>query len=267
MMIKRLSLPFVAMAFLMGGCGGGKDAPSTDTSTKSAPAAKTSSSKRVAFPKDQASATISGTVSFDGPAPKAKRIKIQGDAVCEGAHSGGMTTSQSLLVDKNTKAIQNVFVYIKKGTEGWDFPTPSNAVTVDQKGCMYNPHVFGVMAGQSVSIKSSDATTHNVHFVGKMNAEFNMTQKQGQIDLKSFSRQEVMAKLKCDIHAWMGAYVGILYHPFYQVTESNGSFSLGKLPAGEYVVEAWHETLGTQTQTVSLGAGKTENIIFKFSKS
>ena len=132
---------------------------------------------------------------------------------------------------------------------------------------MYTPHVLGVMADQPVEIKSSDATTHNVHFIGKMNGEFNMTQKQGQKDLKTFKRQEVMARFKCDIHSWMGAYVGILYHPFYGVTGSDGSFSLGKLPAGEYIVEAWHESLGTQTQTVTLGDGESKNLEFSFSKS
>lgn len=266
MIRKRLLIPALSLAFLMTGCGGDDEAPMADKSKDGAAPAKTSS-KRVAFPAAMAKSEISGTVTFKGKYRRPRKMKIEGDAVCEGAHTGGMAINETLLVDKATMGIKNVFVYIKKGAEGWDFPTPSKPVVVNQKGCMYSPHVLGVMAGQAVEIKSADATTHNVHFIGKMNAEFNMTQKQGQTDSKTFSREEIMARFKCDIHSWMGAYVGILYHPFYGVTNTQGGFTLDKLPAGEYVIEAWHEKLGTVSQTVTLGDGESKNLSFNFSKS
>jgi len=271
-MKTRISISIVLMTCLaLAGCGSGDsgagksgsgDSASASTGSGDKGAAK--SSERMAFPKDKATATIKGKVVFDGDPPKVAKVRIQGDAYCEGAHSTP-PDDESLLVSAD-KSIKNVFVYVKKGVDKYEFPTPSEPVVLNQVGCAYVPHIMGIMAGQKFNVMSSDATTHNVHFVGKSNREFNHTQKEGQKDVEEFAREEVMARIKCDIHSWMGAYVGVLYHPFYSVTGDQGMFSLGKLPPGEYEIEAWHEKLKTKTQKVTVGDGETKEITFTFGK-
>jgi plastocyanin len=214
------------------------------------------------FPKDRATSAIKGKVLFDGTPPQPKKLRIQGDEYCE-QHAGAVA-SESLLVGEGG-AIKNVFVYVKKGADQWAYEIPAEPVTVTQKGCVYTPHVAGILAGQKMKVTSDDDTTHNVHFVGQKNREWNLTQRKGQVEEKDFKRAEVGSSyLKCDIHSWMKCYVGIFYHPFFQVTGGDGAFSLGKLPPGTYEVEAWHEELGTQTQTVTLGEGEAKELTFSF---
>jgi hypothetical protein len=138
-------------------------------------------------------------------------------------------------------------------------------VTLDQKGCQYRPHVFGVQVGQNIDIVNSDATMHNVHALPNTNQEFNFGQPiQKQKDTKFFTAREVMVRFKCDIHGWMSAYAGVLEHPYFAVTAPSGSFELKNVPAGTYTVEAWHEKLGTQTQSVTLGDRESREITFTF---
>ena len=73
-----------------------------------------------------------------------------------------------------------------------------------------------------------------------------------------------MVPFKCDVHPWMFAWVGVVDHPFFAVTGADGSFSLEGLPPGTYTIEAWHESLGAQTQTVTIGEQETGDITFLF---
>lgn len=249
------------------GCGGGGDAGPKDkksSSKKSDKKGDKKKKKREAFPSDKATATVSGSVMFEGDKPTRKKLLIQGDDYCVAQHPSAPLKEDMIIADDGS--MENVFVYIKRGADKWEFDTPSDPVKVTQKGCVYIPHVFGIMAGQPLEVTSGDNTTHNVHFVGEKNDEFNLTQKMNQTDTKNFARQEVMAKLKCDIHSWMEAHVGILYHPFFAVTGTDGKFELPKLPAGKYQVEAWHEKLGTKTETIEITDGENKTVEFKFSK-
>jgi plastocyanin len=162
-------------------------------------------------------------------------------------------------------ALQNVFIYVKDGLGNLRFPVPSTPAVLDQKGCRYVPHVLGVQVGQPVEIVNSDPTLHNVHAVPATNQEFNTGQPiQGMKHMHTFSTTEVMVPFKCDVHGWMRAYIGVLDHPFYAVTGADGSFTLKGLPPGTYTVEAWHESLGTQTQSVTIGASERKDVGFIF---
>ena len=254
--LLKLSLTSaLAVTVFLCGCGGG-----AQTSENSL--VPTVQAKLPPFPATTAKASVSGKVTFDGAVPAPKKIRVSGDAVCEKAHPGSAMASEDLLVGAD-KAIENVIVWVKQGADQWEFPIPATPVKILQKGCQYSPHVVGVMAGQGLEISSEDATTHNVHFVGKANQEFNMTQKQGGKEVKVFKRQEI-ARIKCDIHSWMGAQILVAYHPFYQVTGKDGKFSLGKLPAGHYTIEAVHEKLGSSVQEIDLKDGEAKAINFAF---
>ena len=166
-------------------------------------------------------------------------------------------------------AVKNVFVYVKSGLEGKTFDVPKEPVTIDQTGCHYVPHVFGMMAKQPLKIVNSDDTLHNIHAMPQVdgNKEFNTGQpNKGMTTTRTFAVPEVMVHFKCDVHPWMSAYAGVLNHPFYSVTSEDGTFSLKGLPAGEYEVAAWHEKYGEKVQKIKVGDGEAKTIDFKFSK-
>lgn len=225
------------------------------------------SKSKPAFPKNLASAGITGKVAFDGIPPKPKALPVKGDAFCEHLAAANPPKDESFLINDDN-SLRNVFVYVKKGANQWKHDVPSEPVAVTQKNCTYHPHVLGIQARQTLTMTSHDDTTHNVHFIAKKNREFNLTQRKGQTDEKKLARPEVgTAFLKCDVHAWMKAYVCIVRHPFYAVTGDGGTFDLGKLPPGEYEVEAWHEVLGAQSQTVTLTDGQTATLEFRFARN
>lgn len=209
-------------------------------------------------------ASISGKVNFENDAPKRKKIKMDADPKCAEMHADQPVLSEEVIVNDNG-TLRNVFVFIKSGLEGRTFEKPAAPVELDQRGCMYHPRVFGMQAKQPLRIKNSDDTLHNVHAMATKNKEFNIGQpNKGMETTRTFPNPEVMVKFKCDVHPWMAAYVGVLEHPFHSTTGQDGSYSLKGLPAGEYVVEAWHEKYGSQTQTVKVGEGEAKTADFTF---
>ncbi|HTK80859.1 MAG TPA: carboxypeptidase regulatory-like domain-containing protein [Bacteroidota bacterium] len=208
--------------------------------------------------------TVTGKINFKGAKPAVSKIMMNADPKCVKMHSGKDVVSEQVVVNPNN-TLQNVFIYVKKGLEGKKFPVPSDKKTIDQKGCMYSPHVFGVMAGQPIEISNDDPTLHNIHALPKNSKQFNIAQpKQGMKMTQKFDKSEVMVKVKCEVHNWMAAYVGVLDHPFYAVSGNDGAFSIKNLPAGTYEIEAWHEKFGTQTMSVTVGASDTKTADFTF---
>jgi plastocyanin len=154
---------------------------------------------------------------------------------------------------------------VKSGLGDYYFDTPTTPVVLDQKGCRYTPHVFGVRTGQPVLIVNSDPTMHNVHAMGSVNQEFNFAQAfQGLKNTKTFTAQEVMVPFRCNVHSWMSAYGGVLNHPYFAVTANGGTYELKNLPAGTYTIEAWHEKFGTRTETVTIGVKESKSVSFTF---
>ena len=223
------------------------------------------------------------------PPPDAKRVDRRDGGQCEwtrdvrrhaAGERGGQPRQRSGLrhaqpdglkldtVMVNNGGLENVFVYVKDGLGNYYFETPTTPVTLDQKGCHYSPHVFGLRTGQPLEIVNSDQTLHNVNAMAQVNQAFNMGQAmQGMKSQKTFTTPEVMVRIKCDVHGWMNAYAGVLSHPYFAVTANGGAFELKDLPPGTYTIEAWHEKLGTQTQSVTLGAKETKTVSFAFKAS
>lgn len=182
---------------------------------------------------------ISGRVVLKGTPPAEIKIDMAADPKCGAAHPEAVTT-RHYLVGKDG-GLANVFVYIKSGVEGKTFPTPSETPTIDQIGCLYEPYVSGVMVNQKFKIKNSDSTLHNIHATPKLNKEFNFAQPiKDQVNEKSFDKPEVVVRLKCDVHPWMFAYVGVLDHPYFAVTDKDGNFKISGVPDGKYTLEAYH---------------------------
>lgn len=202
---------------------------------------------------------VSGKVSFEGAAPKAARVNMNADPICMKAHKDPVFSSE-VVVNKNG-TLKNVLVYVKEGLGSKKYDAPSTKVEFDQIGCQYTPHVLGIQAGQDLLVKNSDPTLHNVHSLSKDNPSFNVAQpKKGMVLTKKFDKVETF-KVKCEVHTWMNAWITVFSHPFFAVTGDDGSFSLKKLPAGDYTIEAWHEKYGTQTMKVKVaptGEAKTD---------
>lgn len=233
-----------AMVLMLAGCGGGGE-------SDSAPAEEAAPQK-MGTDISQFSGSINGSIAFSGEAPKMRPVKM--DDACGAFHTEAVM-SDAVVVNGNG-TLKNVFVYIKDGLgSDMSFTPPSESVIFDQKGCTYDPHVFGVMAGQNIEIRNSDPVLHNIHALPTTNRPFNFGMpNEGDKRDRSFKKAEVMVKIKCDVHPWMGAYVGVLDHPFYSVSSDDGSFTINNVPPGEYVVEAWHEKYGSQTMTVKVEA-------------
>lgn len=215
---------------------------------------------------------ISGTVSYVGPAPAPKRIDTSADPVCT-AITPELTT-EDWVISFDGRLV-NTFVYVKdgrmldgKGINDFRWEPPAIPKYLDQKGCRYDPHVGGVRVGQTIVISNSDLTTHNVHFLPKLNPESNMSQPSGAQTLsRTLSNSEVMVPIKCNQHPWMKAYIGVLRHSFFAVTDRNGNFEILGLPPGTYTIVAWHEggSTGTeQTRTVTVPARGAARVDFSF---
>ena len=207
---------------------------------------------------------VKGVVMLDGVAPKNEPIKMNADPVCVKQNKDPQF-QETYEVSSDGKTLGNVFVYIKDGLGNYVYDTPTTPAKIDQQNCRYHPHVFGMRVGQPLEIVNSDPTLHNIHALPKGNAEFNTGQPiQGMKTMHVFTAKEVMVPFKCDVHGWMNAFIGVLDHPYFQVTGADGTFSLKGLPPGTYTVEAWHEKAGTQTAQVTIGAKETKSANFTF---
>jgi plastocyanin len=181
---------------------------------------------------------------------------------CEAKHDGPITSQEVIVNDNGT--LKNAFVWVQTGLEQYSFETPSEPAVLDQDGCLYKPHVFGVQRGQEIKITNGDSATHNIHPLPQQNREWNISQSAGQEMTRSFPRQEVMIPVKCNIHPWMKAYVGVISHPYFAVTGDDGSFELKDLPPGDYTIQVWHEKYGTQEQQVTVAPQESQEIEFGF---
>ena len=224
------------------------------------PAAAPAAAQPAATPIDPSTvATVSGTVKLDGTAPKPAKIDMSQDPACKGTNN-----VETVVADNGDLA--NVFVYVKDGLGTRTFDVPKDAVTIDQQGCKYHPHVLGVMTGQNIDIKNDDPTTHNIHPTPKDNREWNESQPPSSPAIeKSFAREEIMLPVKCNQHPWMKMYINVVKSPFYAVTDSKGKYEIKGLPPGDYTLAFVQEKLGEQDQKVTLAAkdSKTLDMSFK----
>lgn len=262
-MSKRLfyALLVCAFSFSLFACGGKEEDTEEEAPTTGTAAKAPSTGAAPAAVAAAGGATVTGKVAFTGSAPAKEAIKMEADAFCKAAHPTPVYT-QDVSVNGNG-TLQWVLVYVKD--VAGNYPAPTAAVTLDQKGCQYHPHVFGIQAGQPLKIVNSDGTLHNIHALPKTNAEFNIGQPfQNMATEKKFDKPEMPVRFKCDVHKWMGAYCGVFSHPFFAVTNDQGAFEIKNLPPGNYVIEAWQEKYGPQTQNVTVSGSETKTVDFTF---
>src|ERR1700691_4778656 len=207
-------------------------------------------------------ASVKGTVKFTGTPPKLSRIELSQDPICAKAHSTPVSTEE--VVVGSVGGLGNVVVYVSDGLSSHDFQPPQPPAVLEQKGCQYKPHVLAMQAGQKLDVVNSDETTHNIHPIPNNNREWNMTQPHGMPLEQTFMREEVSVPVKCNIHPWMRGYIAVFKHPYFVVSDKNGSFSLKDLPPGTYTITAWQEKLGTLNQKITVGAGESKTLDFAF---
>ena len=211
-----------------------------------------------------AASSITGTITFNGTPPKLPALSMDADPACAKKHP--TPAADERLVLGSGQAMGNVMVWVSKGLpSGKTYPAPSTPVTLDQNGCQYKPHAQGIMVGQAYKILNSDGILHNVHSLPKVNAQFNKPMPPTLKETSTtFTKPEPIFEIKCDVHPWMRAWIGVFTHPFYAVTGPDGKFTISGLDAGTYEITAWHEVLGTQTATVTVAATGSKVQDFKF---
>ncbi len=208
--------------------------------------------------------SITGTVTFEGKAPTLKPLAMDADPACAKKHSAPVPNEMLVLGSGNTMG--NIIVWVSKGLPaGKTWPAPKTPVVMDQDGCQYKPHAMGIMVGQTYKILNSDGVLHNVHALPHVNPAFNKPMPPTLKETTTtFAKPEPVFQVKCDVHPWMTAYIGVFTHPFFSVTGEDGKFTISGLDPGTYELTAWHERLGTQTATVTVGASGTKVQNFKF---
>jgi plastocyanin len=206
---------------------------------------------------------VNGTVHFAGTPPANPTIDMTEEPACKAKYTSNPVDSQYIVKDGG---LGNTFVYVRSGLPaGAQYAPPSAPVVIDQRGCEYHPRVFGIQTGQKLEIRNSDPVLHNIKAVPTANRGFNISQPSaGMTTTRTFNTPETMVPLQCNVHGWMQAHAGVMSHPFYATSSPDGKFSIKGLPPGTYTVEAWHEKLGAQTGTVTVGKGETKTQDFNF---
>lgn len=252
-MRQRFGVVVLASACLMWGvsCGGGDSAKPVRQPT----------------PLDLSTiGTISGTVRFEGVVPEQTIAQLSGWSECASQHPEGNPTAGDILI--NDGKVQNAMVYIKDGLRDRVFAVPTTPVVLDQKGCLFTPRILGAQTDQPLSMLNSDPLAHNVHGFPKNSSAWNFSLGiKGASRTASVNKPEAMIEVKCDIHPWMRAYLGVFEHPYFAGSATDGRFTLKGLPPGDYTIEAWHERFGVQSQKIVLGAKETKEIEFTFKAS
>jgi len=207
--------------------------------------------------------TISGVVQVEGTVPEQSVAQLGGWSECAAQHPEGNPKAGDVLVTDGK--LQNAMIYIKDGLGERVFAVPTTSVELDQKGCVFLPRILGAQTDQPLKMLNSDPLAHNVHGFPQNSSSWNFSLGvKGASRTMSVAKPEAMIEIKCDIHPWMRAYVGIFEHPYFMLSGADGRFTLKDVPPGEYTVEAWHERFGVQSQKVVLGAKETKELTLTF---
>lgn len=210
---------------------------------------------------------ITGRVLFSGTPPAMPNIDMSANPMCERQHHPP-PKSEVVIVNANG-TLRNTFVWIRDGVPGGlaeaRWTPPPQPVKLDQNGCVYRPHVLGVMTGQDIEIENSDPLNHNVHAESTINAGWNESQPpRAEKKFKRFDLQEVLFPVTCSVHPWMRSYIGVVAHPFFAVTAEDGTFALKGLPPGAYTLEAVHEKYGRKQAHVTIVPSERKTVNFNF---
>lgn len=247
----------VLFALSISGCRG-----KTDSSVASDDDTPSTTSARE--PVDAATAgSVAGIVKIDGTPRKMRAINMAAVPNCTKMHSSPAMTEDVVPGDNGT--LQNVVVYLKGDFSRYSFDPSNSPVTIDQKGCNYNPHVLALMTGQRLQVANSDQTTHNINAAPKRNRRWNESQSAGASPFtEEFVRAEIGIPVKCNVHPWMKAYISVFSHPYFQVTGEDGSFKIDNVPPGTYTLTAWHELYGVKEQNITIKEKREQTVAFTF---
>ena len=202
--------------------------------------------------------TITGRISLSGRLPGNPVIRMGADPACARINRGTRVVQQAVLTTADG-GLANVFITLDGSFP--ESPMPTAPVMIDQRGCLYGPRVVGVRVGQTLAVRNSDALMHNVHGVSATGNGFNVSQpKAGMVRAFRMTGEETMLRLRCDVHGWMTAYIGVVNHPYFSVSSADGAFDIAGVPAGAYTIRTWHERYGELTQTVRVTAGATTTV-------
>lgn len=265
----RQSIAWLLTVILCSGCG--SDSANEKNKADDKPAmqggVRSDSRPEVTLESLGGTGRVHGVVRFTGTLPKSREVQVAGDKYCV-EKRGDSFVDQDMMVDANG-GVQNVFVYLQGGVPEYRFAIPQAPVAIDQSDCQYEPRVLGVQVGQTLQFSNNDQTLHNVHSVVDKNSgnkafNFGMPGRRGVIIEKTFETSEIMARIKCDVHPWMVAWVGVLPHPWFAVTEEAGAFDMQQIPDGEYIVAAWHERLGQTSARIHVTGGASSPLEILF---
>lgn len=207
-----------------------------------------------------APAIVSGTVRFDGRPPPRQGINMTPESA---RLYDKQPLNENVLTGKNG-GLANVFVYAKRGVERKEYPIPDKPALLDQQKSMFRPRIQGVRVGQKFIIRNSDPYIHNTRSLSLRNRAFNIGQPPKSADRERvFKRAEGPIRLGCDFHRWMAAWIFVVDHPFFAVTDANGNFEIKGLPPGEYTFEAWHEEYGDKRITLKIDGSAQLNFTYQ----
>ena len=205
---------------------------------------------------------IKGHVRLNGKLPGNPVIRMAADPMCARMNVGKRVIQMTVAASADG-SLANVFIRVQ-GTFP-QTPVPSTAVTIDQTGCVYAPRMVGIRVGQVLQVKNNDALLHNVHGISAHDNGFNIGQPMaGMVNQFKPKNEEIMLRLKCDIHSWMTAYIGVVPHPYFAVSDDGGAFQIVNVPAGTHTLQTWHERYGPLSQTVRVAAGGTATVEFTY---
>ena len=206
--------------------------------------------------------TIKGHVQITGKLPGNPIIRMGMDPMCSRMNAGKRII-QEYVVATADGSLAKVFVRLQGNFP--QTPVSTQPVMINQAGCVYSPRVVGVRVGQTVQIKNSDAFMHNVDGLSGKNNGFNIGQpRAGLVYEFKPKNEEVMLHVKCDVHNWMNAYIGIVSNPYFAVSNTMGTFEIDKVPPGTYTIQAWHERFGPVTKMVTVKAGAVATVDFSY---
>lgn len=260
-MLKKTYIVMIVCALTLGltgsGCRRGKNnnnGPDENGGTTTKPKYKSNGDE----------GTVSGKISFQGPPPAPRKLDMNAEPPC--AQKNPNAVSEEVIA--NNGYLQNVFVYVKGGpADRNSFDPPSEPVILDQSGCRYLPHVLGIMTQQTLRITNSDPVNHNIHPTPRVNPEWNESQGPGAAPKeKQFNRPETLVPVKCNIHPWMKAHIGVLAHPFHAVSGADGSYKIQGVPPGDYTLVSWHEKYGEKTEKIKVDPKGTVTKDFSFAE-
>jgi hypothetical protein len=205
----------------------------------------------------QAVGTIKGRVRLDGTPPGNPVIRMRVDPMCAKINTGKRVIQEAVITSKGG-GLANAFIKVQGSFPR--APAPTGAVMIDQHDCLYTPRMIGARVGQTLLIRNSDPLLHNIHSMSTGSNSFNIGQPMAGMENRIPLKAEEMLRLKCDVHRWMTAYIGVVSHPYFAVSGNDGTFEIANVPVGTHTLHVWHERYGDQERSVRVNAGTTTTL-------